>query len=264
VKVILVDPMSMPLHPLLTHPHSGQPLRAVCQRADGSYVWPHLGADGENDDADDSDDGDDSDDSDDSDADDDANGDDSDDSGKSKKSAVKTVSREEYEKLKARMAAADKNRSDTQKKLDEYERKGKTELENAQADVKRLTEEKENLSVRFTSMALTNAFLTASAQEKINWVDPEDAQAIGGRGPLKDLEVGEDGSVEGIREAVKALAKSKPHLLRKDEGDDEDETKTKRPPSGNGVGSGKNGKGKARKDGVLSADDLRSRFPALR
>jgi hypothetical protein len=254
----------MPLHPLLRHPHTGEPLRAIVQMDDGEYLWPLLGADGEGDDNGDEnneDDGvEDQDDPEDDAADDKG--------GKTPKGKAKgdTVSREEYERLLTRMKAADRNRAEAQRKAEEYERKDKTELENAQADLKKAVEQHEKLQGNFKTLALTNAFLIASQRADIVWHNVKVAQKAA---ELGELEVDPDtGEVDGIDKAIKALAKEQPYLVKgKENAEDEEDDGEKKPKprgtSGSGVGSTKTPKGKPN-NGKLTEDELRRRFPALR
>lgn len=259
----LVDPM--PLHPLLRHPHTGEPLRAIFQLEDGEYVWPFFGSDGEGDEGGE-DEGENNDDSEDEDEEEDTGEDGADDKSKSKKeSKSESVSREEFDRLKKRMQAADRAKTDAVKKAEEYERKDKTELQNAQADLKKVTEQHTKLQGSFTNLARTNAFLIASQQANIAWHNPKVAQKAA---DLEELEVDEDGNVDGIEAAVKKLAKDQPYLVNKgkasDEEDEDDGDKgTKRGASGSGVGSTKTPKGK-KNNGKLSDEQLKARFPALR
>lgn len=178
-----------------------------------------------------------------------------------------TVSREElndlqrkFDAMRKQLQAADRNKSVAQQKLDELERKDKTELENAQTDLKKTQEESTGWREKFLGLARTNAFLIASARQQITWHDPEVAQAAA---VLVSLEVGEDGTVDGIVDVIKKLAKEKPFLVNKGKSEESEGGDTNRKRSGSRVGSG----GKAKDTGVadgLSAEELRKRFPALR
>lgn len=168
--------------------------------------------------------------------------------------------KEDFDKVKKHLSNADRRKSAAEKALDEAKRKERTDLENAQADAKRLTEETAAWQTRFTGMALTNAFLIESSRAKIQWHDPEVAQAAA---KLGDMEVGDDGEVEGMAEAVKALAKSKPFLVNAAGGDEEGEngkTKEEKPVSGSKLGTGTKVKGK---NAQLTQEELMRRFPAL-
>ena len=263
MKVNLVDPM--PLHPLLCYPGTSQPLRAVAVRADGSLVWPLLGADGEEDGSEDDGDSDEED----GDAEEDDAGEGDVDTSKTKKKSG-PVSREDFDAQTKRLAAADRRRAEAEKKAadlqkfkDEQERKGNTEIQNLQKDHGELTKAHESLQGKFRKLALVNAFLTASAQEKVSWHDPSVAQRSA---DLDDLEIDDDGNVEGIREAVKALAKKHKYLVNsgsgEDDGDEDEKPPVRRGASGSGVGSTKTGKAK-KNSGQISEDELRKRFPAL-
>jgi hypothetical protein len=266
VKVKLVDPM--PFHPTLCYPGTDRPLQAVGLSQSGLPLWPLLGADDGDDAADEDDSEDDGDgDSDEDDAD-DSQGDD--DKGKKSKRKSGPVSREEFDAVTRRLSAADRRRAeaekvaaDLRKEKEDAERKDKPELENLRKDHGDLTKNHEALQNRFRKLALVNAFLTASAQERIAWHDPKVAQKAA---DLEDLEVDEDGNVEGIRDAVKLLAKSHKYLVNsgKEDGDEGDgKEERRRGASGSGVGSTKTSKGK-KTTGQLSREELIKRFPALK
>ena len=265
MKVRLVDPM--PLHPLLCYPGTRRPLRAIGLSTDGLPVWPLLGADGEDEDKGEDDEGDEGGEDEEEDADEDAE-DKGDDEGKKTKKRTGPVPREEFERVKNHLSKADqkkaaleKENAELKKFKDEQERKGNTELQNIKKDLEGITRERDTYRDRFTAMARTNAFLTASQQLKVVWHDPTDAQAAAGK-ELRDLEIDEDGNVEGIKELVKDLAKRKKYLVNTGDSDDEDDGDKKRGASGSGVGSVKtksNGK-----KGQLSPEELRKRFPQLK
>lgn len=259
MRVKLVDPL--PLHPTLA-------IRAIGLRPDGSPVWPLMGADGEEEGSDD--DADEGEEDDEEESDDDADGEDDKGSSKTKKRSG-PVSREDYDRVKNHLSKADRKKSELEREnaelkkfKEDREREGNTELQNLQKDLRTVTEERDSLNERFTTLARTNAFLTASAQAKIVWHDPEDAQAAAGRS-LRELEIDEDGNVEGILDLVKDLAKRKKYLVNNgtDDDDDEGERKsTRRGASGSGVGSQRTTK-KGKPNGQLTDEELRRRFPAL-
>lgn len=270
MSVKLVDPM--PFHPLLCYPGTRKPLRAVGLNASGLPLWPLFGGDGEDDGAYDEGDG-----EDDGDADEDAedtDDDEGDDAGKKNGKRKKSgpVSREDFDRIQRQLSNADRRRSEAetkaaalQKEKDDRERKDKPELENLRRDVDTLTKERDSLQGKFKNLALVNAFLTASAQEKIAWHNPKVAQRAAAD-DLKDLEIDEEGNVEGIRDVVKALAKANKYLVNTgntDDDDDEEKPPARRGASGSGVGSTKTAKGKGKPKGTLSDEELRHRFPAL-
>lgn len=246
-------------------------LRAMFWSVSGAPVWPHCGSDGEVDDDDPEDSEEDSEDEGEEDKD-----VDSEDNDKSKKDAKKSsrVSREEYDELRKKYEArtkhlseSDKKKSAAEKELAELKKKDLPEIEKAKKDFEEASKDRDSYKDKFMKLARTNAFLTASVQEDILWEDPTDAMAISGK-DLHELEISEDGSVEGIRELVKGLSKRKPHLLKskkdEEEEDKEDKSKNRRNgATGSGVGSRNNG-GRGKKKGELSAEELRRKFPSLR
>lgn len=179
--------------------------------------------------------------------------------------ATETVSKKEFlalqrklEQMKTHLSAADKHKSTAQKELEEIKRKERTDLENAQEDIAKHQKASEEWRSKFLDLARTNAFLIGSARAKVAWHDPEVAQGAAG---LAALTVADDGTVEGIEEVVKKLAKEKPFLVNT-KSTDVTEDGDERPKSGSRVGaSGKKNIGT--KNG-LTPEELRKRFPALR
>lgn len=133
-----------------------------------------------------------------------------------------TVSLAEYEALKNRMQAADKNRSAAEKKVKEYEDKDRSDLEKAQRDLKEKSELADKLEKQLAKQTIHNKFL---ASNKHTWHDPETALALL---DMTEVQIEEDGKVTGLEDAIENLAKSKPFLI-KDEGgkQDKDEKKNK-------------------------------------
>jgi len=142
----------------------------------------------------------------------------SEESGKS----TKTYTEEDYKNLDARMRAADQNRSKTQKaleeaqaKLDEIEKSKLSELEKATKERDELAKKAEALADRVKQQALENAFLAAKG---VDWADAEDAYTVLQKKFMDGVEVDEDGKVTGMAEAVKAMVKQKPHLVKSTDG----------------------------------------------
>lgn len=169
--------------------------------------------------------------------------------------ASNAPTREEFEDLKRRMQAADKNKSEAEKratdaesKLKDIERKDQSDLEKAQTDLKDALEANASLAAKLDKMALTNAFLSDNTYD---WVDASDAMALLNR---EGVEV-KDGEVTGLKPAIAALAKAKPHLLKPS--DDDKSTN-----SSGASGSSTNGKRKG--EGKDDKTDYSSRFPALK
>lgn len=114
-------------------------------------------------------------------------------------------------------------------KIREAEDAGKSELEITKRDLAELQAKFDKVPEQMDNLRIENAFLKLD-REKYNWHDPDDAiEKI-----RKDVVIAEDGTVEGLEDAVKALAKSKPYLLKKKGDEEEGDGKggTKRPPRG--------------------------------
>lgn len=165
------------------------------------------------------------------------------------------VSREEYEQIQRRMQAADRRASDVEKKLQDAERakldeteRTKVELQDAQQKIETLTETNRKLS-------LDNAFLKDNTYK---WKDSDAAMKLA---DLSGVEIGEDGTVTGLKEALKALADTKKYLLDDEsssEGEgDQQQTKQTRVNTTVGAGTG-NGSTDA-----TGRNSMASRFPQL-
>lgn len=262
MKSTLVD--GLPYHPTMKHPSTGQRLRALAI-VNGSPLWPVFGSDGDDDADGDKKSEEKPDESKDKDGKDDKDSAKSDKSGKSD-SAFEEL-QEKFNRMKIQLSESDKKRTAAEKRIEEIDSKDLSELQKAQKDLTAKEKREAELEASFNKLALDNAFLKASQRLKITWHDPDVAQAAA---KLGSLEVGSDGTVEGIEEALKKLAKSKAFLVDSgkakdedgEEGADKDKKEIKKGPSGSGVGSGQNG-GKGKKE-EPDAEELRRRFPALR
>lgn len=169
-------------------------------------------------------------------------GDDDDDTGTGDdESSSDTVTREEFEKLRKQLSAADKNKSAAEKKLKEIEDAKKDELTKATERAEELEKTVGKQAKELAEARLQNAFL--SADTGITWHDPADALDIAERRGFLDGVVGEDGKVDPakLKTKLKELAKAKPNLVKTDgEGGKGKETKS---PTGQTVGSKGNGSG---------------------
>lgn len=162
----------------------------------------------------------------------------------------------ELDKMKLRMKAADRRAADAEKKAREYEDKDKSELEVASKRVSELEVENTALQGKLSELTRERHFLGSNT---VTWHDPEIAMS---KLDWKDI-VDEDGDVDQTKlaNAIKALAKSKPFLVK----DNDDNEEQRRPAgetqqSGGPVGSGKKKKSTAEQ----TREELLKRFPALR
>jgi len=160
-----------------------------------------------------------------------------------------TISKADYDALMERMRAADKNRTAAETRLRELEDKEKGELEIAQRDLEEHKGKVTQLQSENRELRIQNAFLASNTYK---WHDPEAALALA---DLSNVVIGEDGKVTGLKEALEALAKSKPFLLAEEDGGDDKKLPT------DPTGGPKDGK-KPKNEGP-SNEDLARRFPAL-
>lgn len=177
-------------------------------------------APGEDDDDDDESD-DDEDDSDKDDDDSDESGDDDDDKKDTKKSKKdkksdddEKVDRAEYERVKRHRAAADRRVAERDATIADLTRQLQEKDTKAdgttKAQVTELTEKTNKQDKTIHDLRIQNAFLTANTYQ---WHDVADALRLA---DLSGVEIDpEDGSVTGLKEALQALARSKPHLIKK-------------------------------------------------
>lgn len=165
-----------------------------------------------------------------------------------------TVSREDFERLKNQLSAADKGKAALEKRLKEIDDAKKDELTKATERAEELERTVAARDKELADLRMQNAFLTADTG--ITWHDPADALALAERqGYLAEV-VGEDGKVDGakLRLKLQELAKAKPHLV-KDDGASSNGTSKKNtdtpPASGGKVGS-KGQSGGEKKDKIPS------------
>lgn len=143
------------------------------------------------------------------------------------------LNREAKEHREAREAA--------EARLRAIEDKDKSEMEILKRDHEELLEKTKDHDSTLNKLRIENAFLKLTGY---NWHDPDDALDRILKDP--DVTINDDGSVDGLKDAVKELASKKPYLLKAGE-DDEEEPRTRRQAaprgaSGAGVGSGPNSK----------------------
>lgn len=177
--------------------------------------------------------------------------------GKEGGSSSETVSRTEYEQLRSRMQAADRNRSAVEAKLKEYEDRDKSELDKANETVSTLTETGKAKDTIIKRQAVQLAFMSVASN--ITWHNPADALEFAMK-DLSDLEVAEDGTVDSkaVKAAADKLAKDKPYLVK---------ANTSQSGSGGNGASGTasvgRSSGSSDKEG-LERDKLVGKYPALR
>lgn len=119
-----------------------------------------------------------------------------------------TVSQAEYDALKNRLQAADRNRQQAQNELAQLRDKDMPELARLQRDAAALTEQNQRLTAQLKEQAVELAFLR---DNKVRWKDSAAALKLLDR---SQLQVGEDGAtVDGIKLAAEKLAKQYPWMV---------------------------------------------------
>lgn len=200
----------------------------------GKAVYPVFGAEGEGEGG--------------TDPDSEPEGDEDDDAGKgAEDKGSETVSRDEFDQLKRQLQAADKNRSAAEKKLKEIEDGKKDEYTKATERVSELEKVTAKQAEELAEQRLQNAFLTANTG--ITWHDPADALDVAERrGYLAEV-VNDEGKVDTgkLADALKKLAKAKPHLVKDGSTTTGNTSKGKDKPTGP-TGSKVGGTGKNTKD----------------
>lgn len=229
-------------------------IEPIAALEDGTPIYPIMGSEDDPQEGGDGDD--DEEDSEDEDGDEDESGKD-----KDEKPKRRPKSKETPEQMKRRLNREAKEhreaREAAEAKLREIEDKDKSELEIAKRDLAELQEKFDKVPETMNDLRIENAFLKLD-RDKYNWHDPEIVIGL----IRKEVEIAEDGSVDGLEDAVKALAKSKPYLLKKkdaDDGEEEDKGKRRPPrgPSGASIGGPKSPKGDQK---AQRSDELKKKY----
>jgi hypothetical protein len=121
-------------------------------------------------------------------------------------------------------------------KLREYDDKDKSELEKAQRDAQEALERAVKAEEALTKQKLDNAFLESNT---VKWKNAKTAMKLI---DLSEVKINDDGEVDGMDKAIKALAKSDPYLL------DGEAPGGGKPPSGGSGGKPPSGGGMATAD----------------
>lgn len=195
---------------------------------DGREIFPIRGA--EDDDSADSGNGDDSgDDTSDDDHDDDDDSDDGDKpAAKQRRNRTRT---NEFNKLRRERNALLKEKADRDKATRDAELKDKSESERAVAERDDAVKELTGLKDRYQQAITELEIIKASNRSKFAWNDIEDV--LNDRALRNAIEIADDGEVSGLEDALKDLAKRKPHFLAEKSDD-----------KGKGNGQQQNGNGR--------------------
>lgn len=161
-----------------------------------------------------------------------------------------TVSRKDFDTLRAQLQAADQNRAKAESDLKQLRDKDLPEMDKLRRDNQELAAKAEAASKALEATRLENAFLT-HADDKIKWRNPATALKLLDRSKIT---IDSDGNVVGMKDAIEALAKSDPYLL-----EDKTPAEPQEPPVG-GTLPGNNGGSGTKPD----KNKMAARFPAMR
>ena len=166
------------------------------------------------------------------------------------------VSREEFDRLRAQLAAADKARAEAQAAHAQLRDKDMPEMQKLQRDFQEAAAKVEALTTANQSLRVENAFIMTAPGE-YDWYNPSAALQLLDRSKIT---VDADGNVQGMKDALKALALAHPYLLKPKASDDQG-SQGNPPPPGTSPATG----GIARPAGTQpDVAAMTSRFPALK
>lgn len=173
-------------------------------------------------------------------------------------SGQSTVSRAEFDQLRAQLAAADKKRAEAEQAHAQLRDKDMPALQKAERDLQVATAALAERDAVIANQRLELAFYADNTRD---WHNPGAALALLDRAKIT---VDQEGKVMGMKDALTALATAHPYLLKPaPAGDANGGTGQQAPPAGPGTGPA-NG-GIAPQAGTKpSQADLAKRFPALR
>ena len=162
--------------------------------------------------------------------------------------ATDSVSRAELDQVLTRMRAADQRATKAEQDLRQIRDKDLPEADKLKRDFADAQAQVEKLQTANNELALKVAFLSDNTY---GWHNPERALKLV---DLSQVEIGEDGTVRGLKDALKALATSDSYLIKQ-----EATGEPPKPPAGTAPGN--NGaSGQARP----STKGMEARIPALR
>lgn len=146
-----------------------------------------------------------------------------DDSKKESPKRRKPGAKETPEQMKRRLNAEAREhrlaRQAAEARLQEIEDKDKSELELAQRDLGTATEKVTKLEASLQEMGMELNFLRVSVGQGYRW---DDAEYVLHKAQKHGLELGDDGTVDGLEEFLADLVKTKPSLLKQDGEEDEE------------------------------------------
>lgn len=230
------------------HPITGAPLLPVGYRSNGQPILPILGgaeADATDEDTDETDEtgsagteGDDSGDTDGTDS-------DEDDKPKNVDGLKSALEKERQQRRRAKRELAE-----ARAELDKIKSADLGEKERAEKERDEATKQRDAAKEALKTQRIANAFLKSN---KHAWHNPDRALSLV---DLSDVEIDDEGTVDGLDSAIEALAKSDPYLIKSETDNDDD---GKGGPTGTPVGTGRQ-TDKGKNDRAT----LEAKYPALR
>lgn len=118
------------------------------------------------------------------------------------------VSREEFEKLRAQLAAADKKRAEAEAAHAQLRDKDMPAIQKLERDLAEMTKAREEMTAANQALRVENAFLMSNEHD---WHNPSAALQLLDRSKIT---VDAEGNVVGMKDALKALASAHPYLLK--------------------------------------------------
>lgn len=121
-----------------------------------------------------------------------------------------TVSKAEADQLRERMKAADRRAADLDAQLKQLRDKDLPEADKLKRDFEESQQQVQKLQQVNSELALKVAFLSDNTY---SWHNPERALKLV---DMSQVEIGADGNVSGLKEALKALATSDAYLVKQE------------------------------------------------
>lgn len=120
-----------------------------------------------------------------------------------------TVSKAQHEQLRAQLAAADRKRQEAETALQGIKDKDLPEMDRMKRDLQTATERADKAERELRDARVSNAFFRDNSYK---W---HDAAAALKMADLSEVNIADDGTVTGMKEALKRLATANPWMLDK-------------------------------------------------
>ena len=168
-------------------------------------------------------------------------------------SGEEPITQEEFEKLRARMQAADRRASDYEKKIREFEDRDKTAMQKLEGQIETLVAERDELREKLKLQRRDNAFLTTNG---VSWHDAQMALSKINWELVTDSETG-DVNTSALKKEIERIAKDAPFLVKSGGGSESNSGKNSGPSGHHQTGNGSG-------DKTPDRAALEKKYPALR